>query len=149
MYQCEECGCAENTACGWYWYNRHEDPKYHDRKLCSACGPADQSGIQKFGEWHAEFERTFYPKGSMVTDKNGNLVERTYSEEACLSFLRETCGRATKKFAEEYANGVLDVPISSLGGISIREFVARRIAGGVQASEAWKEPYLLLRKIYG
>lgn len=77
IYQCEECGCAENTALGWYWYTPHDDPKYNNRHLCSACGPekfSDGSRNEDCGKWHGIFERTFYPKGSMITNREGNLV---------------------------------------------------------------------------
>ncbi len=79
LYQCEECGCCENTALGWYHYTEHDDPKYKGRKLCSACGPStfsDGSKVDKCGEWHGRFERTFYPKGTMKTDDNGNLTKK-------------------------------------------------------------------------
>ena len=79
LYQCEECGCCENTALGWYWMNEHTDPKYNKRKLCSACGPtsySDGKPTERFGKWHEQFERTFYPVGTMETDENGNLKEK-------------------------------------------------------------------------
>jgi hypothetical protein len=83
IYQCEECGCAENTALGWYWYNEHKDPKYNKRKLCSACGPefySDGSSTEKCGKWHGRFKRKFYPIGSMVTDGHGNLITKEAAE---------------------------------------------------------------------
>lgn len=76
LYQCEECGCIENTACGWYWYTEHTDPRYAGRKLCSACGPthfSDGGRNSKCGKWHGEFERKFYPLGTMETDEYGNI----------------------------------------------------------------------------
>lgn len=78
LYQCEECGCCENTACGWYHYTPHVDPRYDKRKLCSACGPTHFSDGSKtdLGEWHGRFERTYYTKGTMKTDNHGNLVKR-------------------------------------------------------------------------
>lgn len=74
LYQCEECGCKENTALGWYWRTKHPDPKYNDRNLCSACGPKD--GFRQLGEWHGQFKRVFYPKGTMETGPDGNLREK-------------------------------------------------------------------------
>jgi hypothetical protein len=83
LFQCQECGCCENTACGWYWYTKHDDPKYNDRKLCSACGPAtfsDGTKNDKCGEWHGRFERTYYPLNSMETDSSGNLKKKAASK---------------------------------------------------------------------
>lgn len=80
VFQCEECGCAENTATGWYWVNKMvKDPKYYGRELCSICGPTHyDSGevIEKMGKWHGRFPRKFYPHGSMRTDDKGNLVPK-------------------------------------------------------------------------
>lgn len=59
LYQCEDCGCRENTATGAYWGR--------DRKLCSACDT---------GEWHGKFPRMFLPKGMFVTDRHGNLAHK-------------------------------------------------------------------------
>lgn len=75
IYQCEECGCAENTACGWYHYTIHDDERYNKRNLCSACGPkllnnGSETGL---GRWHGRFERRFYPLGVMKTSDVGNL----------------------------------------------------------------------------
>lgn len=76
LYQCEQCGCKENTACGWYHYTEHTDLKYNRRKLCSACAPtnfSDGTPTDFTGEWHGDFQRTFYPKGVMMTNRVGNL----------------------------------------------------------------------------
>lgn len=80
VYQCDECGCAENTALGWYHCRDMKDmvpAKYLGKKLCSACGPTHYLNGDKtdLGKWHGSFERTFYPKGTMETDDNGNLVK--------------------------------------------------------------------------
>lgn len=79
IYQCDECGCAENTALGWYHCRTMKDlvdKKYFGKKLCSACGPTHFTGgdaISKMGKWHGKFERVFYPIGTMETDEHGNL----------------------------------------------------------------------------
>ncbi len=79
IYQCDECGCAENTALGWYHCRTMTDmvdPKYFGKKLCSVCGPThflDGTPIDKMGKWHGKFERTFYPKGTKETGPDGNL----------------------------------------------------------------------------
>ena len=78
VYQCEKCGCAENTACGWYHYTNHDDVEYEDKKLCSACGPTKFSDGSEtdLGKWHGRFERRYYPLGTMETDDVGNLVPK-------------------------------------------------------------------------
>lgn len=82
IYQCDECGCAENTALGWYHCRNSEtlvDPKYFGKKLCSVCSPThfrDGTPIEDAGKWHGRFKRKFYPKGSMETDRFGNLVPK-------------------------------------------------------------------------
>ena len=73
LFQCEECGCVENTALCGYWYQMFKGDK---RKLCSACVPAthsDGSQNSKGGKWHGQFKRLFLPKGMFKTNKVGNL----------------------------------------------------------------------------
>ena len=85
LYQCEECGCVENTACGWYHYTKHNDPKYKGRKLCSACSPthfSDGSVNEHGGKWHGLFERKFYPKGTLETDEKGNIRKKATALKA-------------------------------------------------------------------
>lgn len=67
LYQCESCGCCENTAVGFY-HGR-------DVKLCSACAPThfEDGSPTNLGKWHGLFERVFLPKGMFRTAKNGNL----------------------------------------------------------------------------
>ena len=85
LYQCEHCGCCENTATGGVahrgeWYaNLFDWTGIEDRRgklLCSACGPAkfsDGTEIDNAGQWHGRFPRTFLPMGMFQTAKNGNL----------------------------------------------------------------------------
>lgn len=83
LYQCEHCGCCENTALGCYWSAKVEPELFdwkgiEDRRgkyLCSACGPARYSdGIAtRFGQWHGQFPRLFLPLGMFKTNKGGNL----------------------------------------------------------------------------
>lgn len=84
LFQCEHCGCCENTAlsgqgCGgftvkWYDWTGIEDRK--GKKLCSACGPTKyKDGTPtEFGEWHGQFPRTFLPMGMFFTNREGNLA---------------------------------------------------------------------------
>lgn len=82
LYQCEHCGCCENTALGAYYssimpenfdWSGMEERK--GKKLCSACGPTryadgDPTG---YGQWHRKFARVFLPKGKFRTNQRGNL----------------------------------------------------------------------------
>jgi hypothetical protein len=74
IFQCDSCGCAENTALSRGVFGpRFQPEKAADNKLdpkgryCSSCWD---------GVWHGKFERRFYPMGSMVTDHEGNLKPR-------------------------------------------------------------------------
>ena len=69
LFQCEECGCVENTACCDYWWNKAEGLPL----VCSACSKGQSDEYQKRGEWHGTFKRTFLPKGMFRTAQNGNL----------------------------------------------------------------------------
>lgn len=82
LFQCEHCGCVENTALAcqgfkmvndWYDWTGIEDRK--GKLLCSACGPTVGSdGYEtQFGKWHDHFERVFLPKGQFKTNNVGNL----------------------------------------------------------------------------
>jgi len=82
LFQCEHCGCAENTALSlqgtkgiddWFDWTGIEDRK--GKLLCSACGPPkDEDGDDtKLGTWHGEFERVFLPMGEFKTNREGNL----------------------------------------------------------------------------
>jgi len=80
IFQCDECGCAENTACGWY-HSRNSKRICPDdilgKALCSACAPTEFKGgepIKDFnGTWHGLFERTFLPMNSCVINGDGNI----------------------------------------------------------------------------
>lgn len=83
LFQCEHCGCCENTALASQGFQMFADSydwtAIEDRKgkrLCSACGPphyADDSGATGGGLWHGEFPRVFLPLGKFKTASNGNL----------------------------------------------------------------------------
>ena len=82
LFQCENCGCAENTALAMQGFKGIEDwflwDTIEERKgmfLCSACGPIlDEDGEPSgFGLWHGEFDRVFLPLGEFKTNRDGNL----------------------------------------------------------------------------
>lgn len=83
LYQCEKCGCIENTALGFYW-SRH-DEAFRERlgedfgkALCSECMPCIGNGIFKEGgKWHGKFEKEIFPLGTLETNPNtGNIREK-------------------------------------------------------------------------
>lgn len=82
LYQCEKCGCIENTALGHYHCRNMKDmwdEEYLGKALCSACGPPKFKSGEKnkgVGKWHGEFERKYYPLGTMYTDANGNIAKK-------------------------------------------------------------------------
>ena len=75
LFQCEKCGCAENTSASWskYWASGGEP-------LCSACTD---------GTWHGKFPREFLPKGEFITNNDGNL-EHIETGESATNFYRNT-----------------------------------------------------------
>lgn len=83
LFQCEVCGCRENTALacqGFYWMTDLFDwsyaPDREGKKLCSACGPTHyKSGKpSEWGSWHGKFERVFLPLGMFKTGRRGGLA---------------------------------------------------------------------------
>ena len=80
IYQCDKCGCAENTSLGAYHSRNSKNVtpvKFLGMKLCSACAPrffAGGSENMRFnGEWHGRFKRRYLPKGEFFTNDKGNI----------------------------------------------------------------------------
>ena len=83
LFQCENCGCCENTAlsgqgCSGYaasFYDWTGFESVKGKRLCSACAPTKYKDGKptEFGRWHGEFPRTFLPMGMFKTAQNGNL----------------------------------------------------------------------------
>lgn len=82
LYQCQHCGCCENTALGmqpgtppeWFDWTGIEDRR--GKHLCSVCMPTKfKSGArhEEAGKWHGYFERVFLPMGMFKTNRVGNL----------------------------------------------------------------------------
>ena len=69
LFQCEECGCRENTAVGCYWGR--------ERKLCSECVT---------GKWHGEFPKVLLPKGQFITNDRGNLAHKETGDTDILKY---------------------------------------------------------------
>jgi len=96
LYQCEHCGCVENTALAaqgfkgsfakpFDWSNI---PEREGLLLCSACGPSTfrDGKPTEFGQWHGEFERVYLPKGEFVTNAIGNLAHRETGDEDFMKY---------------------------------------------------------------
>lgn len=72
IFKCEKCGCAENTALGWYWSRKsladHVDlsdvgERYYGKALCSECAPTHYKNGKPTGfthEWHNKFPKEPY-----------------------------------------------------------------------------------------
>lgn len=79
LFQCEECGCRENTAVCNYWSRNDADSACKGRKLCSACDP-------DIGKWHGQFERVLLPIGMFKTNQRGNLEHIETGSEDCRAY---------------------------------------------------------------
>lgn len=95
LYQCEHCGCCENTALGAYYsaampeifdWSGMEERK--GKRLCSADGPVKyvDGNPTGYGKWHGEFERVYLPMGAFYTNKRGNLKHSETGREDFRSF---------------------------------------------------------------
>lgn len=83
LFQCENCGCRENTACasqGFAMMTNLFDwsyaPELKGKQLCSVCGPEfhkDGTRSRKGQGWHNLFDQIFFPIGTMRTNSSGNL----------------------------------------------------------------------------
>jgi hypothetical protein len=75
LFQCEQCGCCENTACSNYAWRTYKKMPV----LCSACDTDELIGGK--GKWHGIFKRTFLPKGKFITNAKGNLAHKDTGDE--------------------------------------------------------------------
>ena len=82
LFQCEVCGCCENTALACQGFVYMADcfdwayaPEREGKRLCSACGPVSYKteGPTEYGKWHDQFERIYLPLGMFRTNERGNL----------------------------------------------------------------------------
>ena len=83
LFQCEVCGCVENTALSYQGcalmadsFNWDYAPDREGKLVCSACGPVKFAKGQptKLGKWHDQFDRHYLPKGQFETNNRGDLV---------------------------------------------------------------------------
>lgn len=83
LFQCQKCGCCDNTALSWQGFGRYFTDDFdwvgleawRGKLLCSACGPSKFSdgSSTECGTWHGQFDRVYLPLGMFKTAKNGNL----------------------------------------------------------------------------
>ncbi|WP_081235202.1 MULTISPECIES: hypothetical protein [Pseudomonas] len=90
FFQCEVCGCRENTALSMQGfkditeiYDWSYEPDREGLRLCSACGPSyESSGAPSgFGQWHGKFERVFLPLGMFQKSQGGSLAHIETGDE--------------------------------------------------------------------
>lgn len=91
LFQCEQCGCCENTALSSQgfvngvekYFDWSYAPERKGMKLCSACGPSNyRSGKPtEYGKWHNRSPRVFLPMGMFETNRVGNLAHKETGDE--------------------------------------------------------------------
>lgn len=96
LFQCESCGCCENTSLTSQAYKGLDEyydwtyaPELRGKQLCSACSPShyiDGTRSSKGGGWHGKFDRVFLPKGEFFTNKKGNLEHKATGREDFYNF---------------------------------------------------------------
>lgn len=97
LFQCGKCGCVDNTATSnfgarWKWTNKDETGDMLAKvagynsfeeapdELCCVCSPIyfNEKGGYEFNpleryKWHGQFERQFWPVGTLKTNHEGNI----------------------------------------------------------------------------
>lgn len=83
LFQCENCGCVENTALSSQGFNGFFEklydwsyaPERKGKRLCSECGPVKYKDgkYTEYGKWHNVFPRQYLPLGKFKTNRHGNL----------------------------------------------------------------------------
>lgn len=61
LFQCQKCGCVENTACSGYWWTVHKEKK---PPVCSEC---------EDGVWHGMFDKEDAVAGGYMVGEDGFL----------------------------------------------------------------------------
>ena len=82
LFQCDKCGCIENTACCGYWYRSFSKSNPKSLKWCSFCDPDIKA-------WHFKFSRRFLPKDMFYTNREGNLSHKENHNDARAYILKE------------------------------------------------------------
>lgn len=89
LFQCQHCGCCENTALSYQdcalveVYDWSYAPERQGLRLCSACRPTHyrDGSPTGMGQWHDEFSRVFLPKDMFHTNRVGNLAHNETGDE--------------------------------------------------------------------
>jgi len=88
LFQCENCGCCENTVFGtdrWqrFYFDWTGIEYKREMALCSVCMPTKYADGKptKGGKWHGKFPRRLLPKGMFKTNKVGNLEHKETGSE--------------------------------------------------------------------
>lgn len=90
LFQCEVCGCCENTALASQGFKFMRDlfdwsyaPEREGKRLCSACGPVKYSDGKPTGKgvWHGKFPRVYLPVDMFSTNNKGNLAHTETGDE--------------------------------------------------------------------
>lgn len=91
LFQCENCGCVENTALSSQGFNGYFEkmfdwsyaPERRGKRLCSACGPVKyiDGTDTKYGKWHGLFSREYLPLNMFITDSVGNLAHKETGDD--------------------------------------------------------------------
>lgn len=89
LFQCDKCGCCENTALSFQGFKEYipeesafdwrGKEEWKGKKLCCACGPqlfTDGEPTHRGDRWHNRFARVFLPKGKFFTNEEGNLEHK-------------------------------------------------------------------------
>lgn len=126
LFQCERCGCAENSAVAYGGTKLIADilnwDGMEDRRgmmLCSACAPAEyrHGGKSGLGVWHGTFSRVFLPMGMFVKNPQGNLAHR---ETGDINYHKYALIRADDGFDTEYSHS--DIIASTRAKLKANEF---------------------------
>lgn len=107
LFQCDNCGCVENTALAWQGFSNGWEEEFdwtglehlEGKQLCSACGPSkfidgDDSGK---GKWHGEFSRVYLVKGDWFTNEKGNLEHKETGSEDYMSYVHPLMSTEVKQ----------------------------------------------------
>jgi hypothetical protein len=106
LFQCEYCGCCENTALsngGAIDHERYDWTNIRERKgkmLCSECAPSKYANGKDtgLGKWHGDFEKVYLPLGEFKTNTRGNLKHK------------ETGSTEWKLFAVSFPKRIIEEP---------------------------------------
>ncbi len=90
LFQCDECGCMENTALSHQGFAMLQEcfdwtniENLKGKSLCIACGPTKYSDGKSTGcgTWHNKFKRMYLPKGMFITNRKGNLEHKLTGDD--------------------------------------------------------------------